>query len=111
MQSGGRFVEEKDFKPASYAEAKKAAGIELLGLGQDEAKQESIEVADGRFIKNMQILNFRTDATFYPVVRQKFKLSGGSDIVLYSFRFPKVALPPEYARMVLKENAKKLYGL
>jgi hypothetical protein len=43
--------------------------------------------------------------TFYPVVRQKFKLSGGSDIVLYSFRFPKVALPPEYARMVLNEAA------
>jgi hypothetical protein len=99
------FVEEKDFKPSSYAQAKKTAGIELLGLGQDEAKQESIEIADGRFIKNMQILNFRTDVTFYPVVRQKFKLSGGSDIVLYSFRFPKVALPPEYARMVLNEAA------
>jgi len=99
------FVEEKDFKPSSYEDAKKAAGIELLGLGQDEAKQESIEVADGRFVKNMQILNFRTDVTFYAVVRQKFKLSRGPEIVLYSFRFPKVALPPQYARMVLNEAA------
>ena len=99
------FVEEKDFKPASYEDAKKAAGIELLGLGQDEAKQESIEVADGKFVKNMQILNFRTDVTFYAVIRQKFKLSNGPEIVLYSFRFPKVALPPQYAQMVLNEAA------
>src|ERR1051326_1975196 len=99
------FVEEKDFKPASYEDAKKAAGIELLGLGQDEAKQESIEVAEGKFVKNMQILNFRTDVTFYAVIRQKFKLSNGPEIVLYSFRFPKVALPPQYAQMVLNEAA------
>ena len=99
------FVEEKDFKPASYEDAKKAAGIELLGLGQDEAKQESIELADGKFVKNMQILNFRTDVTFYAVVRQKFKLSNGPELVLYSFRFPKVALPPQYARIVLNEAA------
>src|SRR5215467_1699793 len=99
------FVEEKDFKPASYEDAKKAAGIELLGLGQDEAKQESIELADGKFVKNMQILNFRTDVTFYSVVRQKFKLSNGPELVLYSFRFPKVALPPQYAKIVLNEAA------
>jgi hypothetical protein len=99
------FVEEKDFKPVTYDEAKKAAGIELLGLAQDEAKQQSVELADGRFVKNMQILNFRTDVTFYAVIRQKYKLASGSDLVLYSFRFPKVALPPEYARMVLNEAA------
>jgi hypothetical protein len=99
------FVEEKDFKPATYEGAKKASGIELLGLAQDEATQQSVEVADGRFVKNMQILNFRTDVTFYAVVRQKFKLSSGPDLVLYSFRFPKVALPPQYARMVLNEAA------
>ena len=99
------FVEEKDFRPVTYDEAKKAAGIELLGLAQDEAKQESVELADGRFVKNMQILNFRTDVTFYPVVRQKFKLSSGPELVMYSFKFPKVALPPEYARMILNEAA------
>ena len=99
------FVEEKDFKPATYEEAKRAAGIELLGLAQDQAKQQSVELADGRFVKNMQILNFRTDVTFYAVVRQNFKVSSGSDLVLYSFRFPKVALPSQYARMVLNEAA------
>ena len=99
------FVEEKDFKPSTYEEVKKQAGFELLGLAQDEVKQQTVELADGRFVKNMQILNFRTDVTFYPVVRQRFKLSSGTDVALYSFRFPKVALPPEYARMVLNEAA------
>jgi hypothetical protein len=99
------FVEEKDFKPAPYAEAKKAAAIEILGLPQDEATRESVEIADGRFVKNMQILNFRTDVTFYPVVRQKFKLKRGADFALYSFRFPRVALPREYTGIILNEAA------
>ena len=99
------FVEEKDFKSATYDQAKKDAGIELLGLSQDEAKRESVELADGRFVKNMSILNFRTDVTYYPVVREKYKLASGSDLVLYSFRFPRVALPREYARIILNEAA------
>src|SRR2546427_2320389 len=99
------FVEEKDFKPVAYDRAKADAGIELLGLSQDEGKRGSVELAEGRFVKNMSILNFRTDVTFYPVVRQKFKLANGSDLVLYSFRFPRVALPREYARIILNEAA------
>jgi hypothetical protein len=99
------FVEEKDFRPVSSEQAKKDAGIEFLGLSQDEGKRESVEMADGRFVKNMSILNFRTDVTFYPVVRQKFKLAGGMGLVLYSFKFPRVALPREYARIILNEAA------
>lgn len=99
------FVEEKDFRSATSDQAKKDAGIELLGLSQDEGKRESVELADGRFVKNMSILNFRTDVTFYPVVREKYKLARGADIVLYSFRFPRVALPREYARIILNEAA------
>ena len=99
------FVEEKDFKPVTYDKAKADAGIDLLGLSQDEGKRGSVELADGRLAKNMSILNFRRDVTFYPVVRQKFRLANGSDLVLYSFRFPKVTLPREYARMILNEAA------
>ena len=99
------FIEQKDFKSVTYEQAKKDAGIELLGLSQDEAKRESVELADGRFVKNMQILNFRTDVTFYSVVRQKFRLADGADLFLYSFKFPKVTLPREYARMILNEAA------
>src|SRR5205085_9885616 len=55
------FIEEKDFKMVSNEQAKKDAAIEFLGLSQDEGKRESVEMADGRFVKNMSILNFRTD--------------------------------------------------
>jgi len=89
----------------TYDKAKADAGIELLGLSQDEGKRGSVELADGRLAKNMPILNFRTDVTFYPVVRQKFRLANGSDLILYSFRFPKVTLPREYARKILNESA------
>ena len=99
------FVEMKDFRPAPTGEAKKNTGIELLGLSQEEAKLESTEVADGRFVKNMPILSIRTDVTFYPVVLQKFKLREGAGLVLYSFRFPKVALPQDFTRIVLNEAA------
>ena len=99
------FVETKDFTPAVSDKAKKDAGIDLLGLSQDEGKRESIAIAGGRFVKNMPILRVRTDVTFYPVVQQKFKLSQGSDLVLYSFRFPKVALPQDFTRIVLNEAA------
>jgi hypothetical protein len=99
------FVETKDFRPASPEQAKKDAGIDLLGLSQDEAKRDSLEIADGRFVKNMQILGIRTDVTFYPVVRQKFTMTGSGAVVLHSFRFPKVGLPENFTRIVLNEAA------
>ena len=99
------FVETKDFKPISSDQVKKESGIELLGLSQEQGKRQSIDIADGRFVKNMSILGGRTDVTFYPVVRQKFQLPERGELVLYSFRFPKVALPPDFARIVLNEAA------
>jgi hypothetical protein len=98
------YVETKDFKALSPDHVKSQAGIDLLGLSQEQARRESLEIADGRYLKSMTILGFRTEVTYYPVVRQKFKLTdGGADIVMYSFRFPKVALPPEFTRIVLNE--------
>jgi hypothetical protein len=101
------YVEEKDFKATTPEQIRKEAGIELLGLSQDEAKRESLDMADGKFVKNLVILNLRSDVTFYPVVREKFKLSSGADAVMYSFRFPKVALPlpPNFTQIVLNEAA------
>ncbi|HYR86003.1 MAG TPA: DUF4367 domain-containing protein [Terriglobia bacterium] len=100
------FVENKDFKPSDYEQAKKASGLEIVGLSQDEGKRELVETADGRFVKNMSVIgNLRTDVTFYTVVRQKFKLPGGSDLVVHSFKFPRVVLPREFAEFVLHEAA------
>jgi hypothetical protein len=95
----------KDFKSSAPAEARTEGGIDLLGISQDEGKRDSVDIADGRFVKNMSILGIRTDVTFYPVIRQKFKLSEGADLVLYSFKFPKVALPQDFTRIVLNEAA------
>jgi hypothetical protein len=99
------FVETKDFKPTTSEQVTKDTDIELLGLSQDAAKRESLSIASGRFVKNMSILGIRTDVTFYPVVRQSFKLAEGPELVLYSFRFPKVALPQDFTRIVLNEAA------
>jgi hypothetical protein len=100
------YVENKDFKPSDYQKAEKDAGIEILGLSQSEGKRESVETADGKFVKSMPILSgIRSDVTFYSVVRQKFTLAGGSDLTVYSFRFPKVALPANFGRAVLNEAA------
>jgi hypothetical protein len=99
------FIEIKDFKSASAAEVRAESGIELLGISQEEGRRESLEIAPGRFVRNMSILGIRTDVTFYPVVRQVFGLTQGSSFTLHSFRFPKVALPKDFTRIVLNEAA------
>jgi hypothetical protein len=99
------FVESRDFKPVAPEEVRKQSGIDLLGFSQEEAKRSSLEIADGRFAKNMSILSIRTDVTFYPVVRQEFKMANGAGVVMYSFRFPKVALPQDFTKIVLNEAA------
>lgn len=100
------FVEDKDFKTAEYAEVQKNAGIEILGLSQSEGARESMAIADGRFVRNMNIIGgIKTDVTFYAVVRQSFKLAAGSNLTLYSFKFPRVALPANFGRAVLTEAA------
>jgi hypothetical protein len=100
------FVEDKDFKDADYAQVEKDAGAEILGLSQSEGKRDSMAIAAGKFVKSMPILGgIRTDVTFYPVVRQNFKLAAGSDLLVYSFRFPKVSLPPDFGKAVLTEAA------
>jgi hypothetical protein len=99
------FIEIKQFKPAPSEQVRKESGIELLGISRDKGQRESLEIAAGRFARNMSILGIRTDVTFYSVVRQKFKLTEGADLFLYSFRFPKVALPRDFTRIVLNEAA------
>jgi|SRR5438093_8621734 len=100
------FVEEKDFKDGDYAQVEKDAGIEILGLSQSEGKRDALSIAAGRFVKTMTILgNIRSDVTFYPVVRQTFKLIAGGDLLLHSFKFPRVSLPQNFGRAVLNEAA------
>jgi len=99
------FVETKEFKQTQAEQARKDSGMELLGLSRDEGVLESVAIADGRFVRNMSILGIRTDVTLYPVVRQTFKLTGGANLVLHSFRFPRVSLPRDFTKIVLNEAA------
>src|SRR5205823_2184922 len=50
------FVEDKDFKDADYAQVRKDAGIEILGLSQSEGKSDTLAIAPGRFVKTMTLL-------------------------------------------------------
>ena len=100
------FVEDKDFKDADYAQVEKDAGIDILGLSQSEGKRDSLAIAPGRFVRTMTILgNIRSDVTFYPVIRQNFKLTAGGDLLLHSFKFPRVSLPKDFGKAVLNEAA------
>jgi hypothetical protein len=100
------FVEEKDFKDAEYAQVQKDAGIEILGLSDSEGKRNSLAMAAGKFVKSMPIFaGIRSDVTFYPVIRQNFKLEDGADLLLHSFKFPRVSLPANFGKAVLTEAA------
>lgn len=84
------WVRSQDFKTAAFSDAKMAADIEIMSLSQSEATRESIELAipiPAR--QRVRIANLEAEVTFYPVVRQNYKLKAGGSFVMYSFRFPR----------------------
>jgi hypothetical protein len=98
------YVGQGDFQSATYQSARDATSIELLGLGQDEATRESIEIARPA-LKRVRIGLRDVDVIFYPVVREKFRLKTGSMFTLDSFKFPKVPFPPQIAEQILDQAA------
>jgi hypothetical protein len=88
------FVDESDFVPTTYQEARSEAGFELLGLSGSEGRRETVEITAGK-VEEVRILGRRTEVLYYPVVRQKFLLPDGETFTLYSFRNPRTDLPPE----------------
>jgi hypothetical protein len=83
------FVQTKDFKPSTYKAAGDLAGIPLMGLSKETGTVESVDVADAG-IENVRMGRSTVKVTFYPVVRQTFKLADGPALVLYSFKNPKI---------------------
>jgi len=83
------YVLAKDFKPSSYKEAQEAADVQLLGVSKDIASTDRIDVAltTPDTAKDLKI---DVRGTFYPVVRQILKSSEGHEVVLCSFKPPKV---------------------
>jgi len=98
------FVEAEDFQPASYDEARRFAGIELMGLSAAEGVREEIAVAPGRAME-LRVLGRRTETLSFPVVRQTFGLTRGGVLRLYSFRNPRTDLPSDAAEEMLDQDA------
>jgi hypothetical protein len=98
------YVSKSSFQAATYEEAKDIADIELIGLSQEEGRRESIEMAQPT-LKKVKVGPRDVDVTFYPVIRQVFRLADGGAFTLHSFKFPRTAIPPQIAAQVLNEAA------
>ena len=98
------YVTNANFSMSTYGDATDISGIDLMGLAQSEATRESIQLARGA-MRRTRIGPFSVEITYYPVVRQTFKLVDGGDFVLHSFKFPRTGLPPNDARILLNQAA------
>jgi hypothetical protein len=84
------YVLAKDFKPSNYQEAGESAGIQLMGLSKEVGTLQGVDLAVPA--ENVsRDLRLDSNAKFYPVVRQTFKLLEGGEMELYSLKAPKVA--------------------
>jgi len=100
------FVNVVDFKSTTYQQAKDDSEIELLSLSLSEGKRTSLEIADaGR--QRVKVLGREAEVTYYPVVRQKFSLTDGGDLLLYSFKNPKSPVPPQILDQAAFAETKK----
>jgi hypothetical protein len=83
------FVQSKDFKPVTYMEAQDRVEFPLLGISKETGSLDSLSIAQPPMDASKE-LKLNVKATFYPVVRQIFKIAGGGEVVLCSFKTPKV---------------------
>ena len=91
------FVKSSDFKKTTYGAAKTVTGFDPLGLSEKEGIRQSIEIALPKPDKRKIILpddEFPVIKVEYsPVVRQKYLLKSGQELLLDAFQFPKVPIP------------------
>jgi Domain of unknown function (DUF4367) len=83
------YVQSRDFKPSSYKEAQQATDIQLLGLSKEMGSLERIDLAPAG-PDTAKELKLDVRGTLYPVVRQTFKTMDGGEVILCSFKAPKV---------------------
>ena len=99
------FVEEDDFKPATFTEAAEQADLDLLGLSASEGTLKEISIT-ASFVDEIKILGNDTHVLFYPVVQQTFKLVDGIELTLYSFKDPRpTGIAASILASVLNEHA------
>ena len=73
-----------------------------MGLSKEEGTLQDVALAEVG-IKKVDVLQRRMEISFSPVVRQTFKLVGGGEMILHSFKSPKVPLPLEMQDALLQE--------
>ena len=92
------WVQVKDFRTSTFSAAAEAVGVDLVSLSQSEGQRESVELASppqgGR--QKVRIYGQEYEVTFYPVIRQNYKLKSGHSFVLYSFRFPRALTTADF---------------
>jgi hypothetical protein len=94
------WVEQKDFQKVPFVEASEKVGVELMSLSRDEGERTSVELATPPTARQ-KIKNYgeEYEATFYPVMRQTYKLKSGSTLLLYTFRFPRALTSADFLNM------------
>lgn len=91
------WVAEKDFKTVSFGEAAEQVGVELMSLSREEGVRESVELAiPSPARQKVKIFREEYETTFYPVMRQNYRLKAGEVFVLYTFRFPRALTSAEF---------------
>lgn len=91
------YVQSKDFKTLTYKEAQDSVDFPLMGVSKETGSVDSIAVAQPPMDPQKE-LKLDVKATFYPVVRQVFKIANGGEVALYSFKAPRVQENP-FARL------------
>src|SRR5262245_33767351 len=69
------WVEQKDFQKVAFVEASTKVGVELMSLSRDEGERTSVELATPPTARQkIRSYGEEYEATFYPVMRQTYKL-------------------------------------
>jgi hypothetical protein len=91
------WVNEKDFKSVPFGEAAEKVGVELMSLSRDQGQRSSVEIASPPTARQkVRIVGEEYEATFYPVMRQIYKLKSGNTFTLYTFRFPRALTTADF---------------
>jgi hypothetical protein len=103
------YIKSKDFRPTTYADARKLAGFDPLGLSEKEGERQSIEIAEPKpATQKIELPNDEfplIKVEYFPVVRQSYLLKTGMTLVLDAFKFPKVPIPMNDLTGVLNNAA------
>ena len=91
------WVNEKDFKSVPFSEAAEKVGVELMSLSRDQGQRSSVEIASPPTARQkVRIVGQEYECTFYPVMRQIYKLKSGNTFTLYTFRFPRALTTADF---------------